>query len=87
VTPGLLVLAVLAFNYHWNEFFRPLIFLSSQSKFTIPMGLFELQGNMMTGSISIVLASIVFSIIPVIIVYLLGQRYLIGGIMMSGLKG
>jgi multiple sugar transport system permease protein len=87
VKPGLAVLAVLTFNYHWNEFFRPLIFLSSQSKFPIPLGIFTLQGYMMTGSISVVLAGIVLSLIPVIIVYLVGQRYLIEGIMMGGLKG
>jgi multiple sugar transport system permease protein len=42
---------------------------------------------MMTGSISVVLAGIVLSMIPAIIVYLIGQRYLIEGIMMGGLKG
>jgi multiple sugar transport system permease protein len=41
---------------------------------------------MMTGSISVVLAGIVLSMIPVIVVYLFGQRYLIEGIMMGGLK-
>jgi multiple sugar transport system permease protein len=87
VTPGLAVLAVLTFNYHWNEFFRPLIFLNTQEKFPIPLGIFTLQGYMMTGSISVVLAGIVLSLIPVIIVYLVGQRYLIEGLMMGGLKG
>ena len=86
-SPGLAVLAVLAFNYHWNEFFRPLVFLISHENFTIPLGVFTLKGYMMTGSISIVLAGIVLSMIPVIIVYLIGQRYLIEGIMMGGLKG
>jgi multiple sugar transport system permease protein len=87
VRPGLAVLAVLAFNYHWNEFFRPLIFLNTQEKFPIPLGIFTLQGYMMTGSISVVLAGIVLSLIPVVIVYLVGQRYLIEGLMMGGLKG
>ncbi|MCC9077447.1 carbohydrate ABC transporter permease [Litorilinea aerophila] len=87
VSGGLAVLAVLSFNGHWNEFFRPLIFLVSKEKFTIPLGLFDLQGYMMTGSISVVLAGIVLSMIPVLLVYLVGQRYLIEGIMMGGLKG
>jgi multiple sugar transport system permease protein len=86
VSGGLAVLAVLTFNFHWNEFFRPLVFMISQEKFTIPLGLFNLQGYMMTGSISVVLAGIVLSMIPVMIVYLFGQRYLIEGIMMGGLK-
>ena len=86
VTPGMAVLAVLTFNAHWNEFFRPLIFMITKERFTIPLGLFDLQGYMMTGSISVVLAGIVLSIIPVLIVYAIGQLYLVEGIMMCGLK-
>jgi multiple sugar transport system permease protein len=87
VAPGLAVLAVLAFNGTWNEFYRPLVFLITDTNFTIPLGLNDLKGYMMTGSISVVLAGVVLSLIPVIIVYLFGQRYLMEGIMMGGLKG
>jgi len=83
---GLAVLAVLTFNSHWNEFFRPLIFMSSKERFTIPLGLSDLQGYMMTGSISVVLAGVILSLVPVLLVYIFAQRYLIEGIMMVGLK-
>ena len=55
VKPGLAVLAILSFNFHWNEFFRPLIFLQHEN-YPITIGIFQLQGYMMTGSISVVLA-------------------------------
>ncbi len=84
---GLAVLAILTFNAYWNEFLRPLIFLKSIDKFTLPLGLVNLQGYMGTGSISVVLAGVVISLLPVLAVYLVGQRYLIEGIMMGGLKG
>lgn len=87
VAPGLAVLAVLAFNGTWNEFYRPLVFIITDTNFTIPLGLNTLKGYMMTGSISVVLAGVTLSMIPVILVYLIGQRYLIEGIMMGGLKG
>lgn len=87
VTPGMAVLSVLTFNYHWNEFFRPLVFMVTQEKYPIPLGIFDLQGYMMTGSIAVVLAGVVLSLIPVIIVYIIGQRYLIEGLMMGGIKG
>jgi multiple sugar transport system permease protein len=87
VAPGLAVLAVLAFNGTWNEFYRPLVFLITDTNFTIPLGLNDLKGYMSTGSISVVLAGVVLSLIPVVIVYLFGQRYLMEGIMMGGLKG
>lgn len=85
--PGLAVLAVLTFNTYWNEFLRPLIFLQSGDNFTLPLGLVNLQGYLGTGSISIVLAGVVVSLLPVLIIYLIGQRYLVEGIMMGGLKG
>ncbi len=86
VTPGQAVLAVLVFNTHWNDFFRPLVFLLSKERFTIPLGLNDLKGFEMTGSISVVLAGVVLALIPVVLVYFLGQRYLIEGIMMGGIK-
>lgn len=70
-----------------TEFFRPLIFLTSPENFTLPLGLVNLAGYMGTGSISVVLAGVMLSLIPVLIIFLLGQRYLIEGITMGGLKG
>jgi len=87
VKPGLAVLAILSFNFHWNEFFRPLIFLIDNDNFPITLGIFQLQGYMMTGSIAVVLAGVVMSLVPVIIIFLLGQRYLIEGIMRGAIKG
>lgn len=84
---GLAVLAVLSFNAHWNEFLRPLIFLKSMDTFTLPLGLVNLQGYLGTGSISVVLAGVIVSLLPVLLVYLVGQRYLVEGIMMGGIKG
>ena len=87
VKPGMAVLAELSFNFHWNEFFRPLIFLIDNDNFPITMGIFQLQGYMMTGSIAVVLAGVVMSLVPVIIIFLFGQRYLIEGIMRGAIKG
>ena len=86
VKPGLAVLAILSFNFHWNEFFRPLIFLQHEN-YPITIGIFQLQGYMMTGSISVVLAGVVISLVPVILIFLAGQRYLIEGIMRGAIKG
>jgi multiple sugar transport system permease protein len=71
---------ILAFNFHWNEFFRPLILTISEQNFTLPLGLVSLQGNMGTGSISVVLAGVVLSMIPALIVFLIGQRTLRDGL-------
>lgn len=86
-SPGLAILAVLTFNAKWNDYFSPLIFMNTKERFPITLGIVDLQGYMATGSISVVLAGIVLSTIPVIIIYVLGQRYLIEGLMAGGLKG
>ena len=85
--PALSVLAIFTFNANWNEFFRPLIFLKSWDKFTLPLGLITLRGVEGTGSISIVLAGVALSILPILLVFLFAQRFLIEGITLTGLKG
>jgi multiple sugar transport system permease protein len=84
--PGLAIVGVLAFNYHWNEFFRPLILETSTENFTLPLGLVSLQGNLGTGSISVVLAGVVLSMIPALLVFIVGQRPLREGITSAGVN-
>ncbi len=79
-TPGLAIVGILAFNYHWNEFFRPLIMLISERNYTLPLGLVSLQGNMGTGSVATVLAGVVISMIPALVVFVFGQRTLREGL-------
>lgn len=78
--PGLAIVGILAFNFHWNEFFRPLILTISEHNFTLPLGLVTLQGKMGTGSISVVLAGVILSMIPALVVFLFGQRSLREGL-------
>lgn len=79
-------LAVLNFSGFWNEFFRPLIFLSSTDTFTLPLGLVALQGNLGTGSISVVLAGVVLALLPSIAVFALAQRYFVEGITVGSFR-
>ena len=78
--PGMAIVGILAFNFHWNEFFRPLIMTISEQNFTLPLGLVSLQGNMGTGSVATVLAGVVLSMIPAFLVFVFGQRTLREGL-------
>ena len=78
--PGMAIVGILAFNFHWNEFFRPLILTISQENYTLPLGLVTLQGNLGTGSISVVLAGVILSMIPAQVVFIFGQRTLREGL-------
>ncbi|QCV96987.1 carbohydrate ABC transporter permease [Acidipropionibacterium acidipropionici] len=85
-TPGLAVVGVLAFNGIWNEFFRPLIMTISEQNFTLPLGLVSLQGRLGTGSMSTVLAGVVLSMIPALVVFIFGQRPLREGLTAGAVK-
>lgn len=79
-TPGLAIVGILAFNYHWNEFFRPLIMTISEQNFTLPLGLVSLQGKLGSGSVSTVLAGVIISMIPALLVFIFGQKPLREGL-------
>ena len=85
--PALVTVAVLAFVASWNDFYRPLIFITSPEKMTLPLGMTALSGLMRNTSISIILAGILISSVPLILIYAFGQKYFVQGISLSGLKG
>jgi len=84
--PGMAILGILTFNGTWNDFFRPLIFLTDQQNYTIPLGIVSLFGYLSTGNIATVLAGVTLSVAIVLVVYVLGQRYLVEGLTLGGLK-
>ena len=85
-TPGLAIVGILAFNGIWNEFFRPLIMTISEENFTLPLGLVSLQGQLGTGSMSTVLAGVVLSMVPALVVFVFGQRPLREGLTAGSVK-
>ncbi len=85
--PGIAVMAILSFNGHWNDFFRPFIFLFSQDHYTLPLGIVTLRGPLDTGELSIVLAGVIMSMIPMLVIVIFAQRYLIEGVILTGSKG
>jgi multiple sugar transport system permease protein len=82
---GLVTLAVLTFNNIWNDYMGPMIYLDTQSLFTIQIGLatFKQQYSADYGAI---MAGTVCSIIPVIILYAFAQNQIVEGVAFSGLK-
>jgi multiple sugar transport system permease protein len=85
--PSLAALAVLTFNSTWNSYFYPLIFLNSWDKMTLPLGITALRGYLGSGNPSVVMAAVTLSILPVLVLFLVGQRWFIAGITQTGLKG
>lgn len=85
--PPLAALAILNINATWNAYFYPLIFLNTWEKMTLPLGITALRGYMGNGNASVVMAAVALSILPVLILFLVAQRWIIAGITRTGLKG
>ena len=85
--PGLSTLAIFTFNFYWNEFFRPLLFISTWDRMTLPLGLTVMRGYLGVGNVAAIMAGVSMGILPVLLVFLLAQRYLIEGITLTGIKG
>ncbi|MEV4704177.1 carbohydrate ABC transporter permease [Actinoplanes sp. NPDC049316] len=84
--PALATLAVIAFLTNWNDFIWPVYVLFSPGNFTLPPGLAILQGAY-TINYPVIMAGAAVASIPVLILFVAAQRYIIEGVSRSGLKG
>lgn len=87
VKPVMLAVLVMALVFNWNDFFNPLIYLNSNEKFTIAIGLQFFKGSQGNVQVGQMMAMALFSLLPVLLVFGTCQKYFIQGIKMSGLKG
>ncbi|MFW6273984.1 MAG: carbohydrate ABC transporter permease [Halanaerobium sp.] len=88
--PALGALTVLTFQGAWNDFFLPLVVITSpQEKFPLTVGLLSMRQSYGAGSFDWgpILAGAVISAIPIIILFVVFQRYFVEGISFSGMKG
>lgn len=85
--PGVISVGVFAFNHSWNEFLFALVFTSSETKKTLPLGLATWIGQDNIYSWGMLLAGAVLVTIPVVLFYLLVQRKLVVGLSEGGTKG
>ena len=84
--PALATLGIITFLASWNDYLWPWLILQDNSKYTLPVGLRSLQGSF-TFDYGIIMAGAVIASVPVIILYLLLQRFIIQSVAMTGLKG
>jgi multiple sugar transport system permease protein len=83
--PALTTVAVFAFVYNWNDFLNPLIYLDSNSKKTLALGLTNFV-SLYGQDYHLLMAASLIIIIPIALIFLIGQRYFIQGIATTGLK-
>jgi multiple sugar transport system permease protein len=85
-TPVIAVVTVFNFISKWNDFFSPLIYLQDVNKMTVAVGLSYFHGESSTDWGALMAASLV-SIIPILVLFIFAQKYLVQGITTTGLKG
>ncbi len=85
--PVFATVTVFNFLFKWNDFFTPLIYLQKVNQMTVAVGLSYFKGQQMVTDWGALMAASLVSIIPVLIVFVIAQRYLVQGIATTGLKG
>jgi len=84
--PALTAVLVLTFLGEWNAFFEPLIYISSNSRQMIGVGLAMYRG-IASSRWNLMMAGSFIQLAPVLIVFFMAQRTMIKGIVMSGITG
>ncbi len=86
--PAIMTLSILTFLYAWNDYLWPLVSAQGKEQFTITLGLASIQGNFaQSEGLGRVMASGVIASLPVVIVFLIFQRYVVRAMSVGGSKG
>lgn len=84
--PGLITLTIFTFISNYNSMFWPLVMMRSVEKYTLPVGLLFFDSTR-GQSTHLLMAAVTMSVLPMIVLFVLLQKYLVKGIQMGGVKG
>jgi multiple sugar transport system permease protein len=84
--PVLATVAIWTFQGCWNDFYGPLVFLTSQKNYTLALGINLFKGAYST-EIALMMAMSMLMVIPMIIMFFFAQKLMIQGVVMTGIKG
>ncbi len=82
----LIVVGLLTFLSNWNSYLEPMIYISSEEKFTLMLGLNQFMGGY-NAQWNLMMAAVTIIVIPSLVLYLFAQKHLIEGIATTGIKG
>lgn len=85
--PALSALGIITFTQTWNYYFQARVLLEPQTAMTLPVAMDMLRGYLGQGNLSVVMAAMSMSILPVVLLFLLAQKFVIEGVTMSGIRG
>lgn len=85
--PALATQAIFSFVSSWNNLFTPLVLLTDQKKYTMPIMVSLLKGDIYKTEYGSVYMGLTLTVLPLIVVYLLLSKYIIAGVALGGVKG
>ncbi|NHI16603.1 carbohydrate ABC transporter permease [Microbacterium sp. CBS5P-1] len=85
--PAIASLSLLTFVNTWNDYLGPLIYLRDPSLWTLQLGLQNFVSSLYDVDYGVLFAGLVISVLPIAVIFLLGQRFFVEGIATSGMKG
>jgi len=85
IKPAIMVVAIFIFMLIWNDLLTQMVYIRDESMYTMAMGLRVFSGSYGT-EWHLTMVATVLSIIPGLLVYIIGQKYLVEGIVMTGMK-
>jgi len=83
--PALMVVAIFTFLWHWRDLMGPLIYLDSLSKRTVALGIAYFRNPYETG-MHLIMAAAIAALVPVVALFFVGQRYILQGITLAGVR-
>ena len=84
--PALSALGIITFTQTWNYYFQAKVLLGQQNAMTLPLAMDILRGYLAQGNLAVVMAAMSMSVLPVILLFLLAQKFVIEGVTMSGIR-
>lgn len=86
IKPGIGALAIFTFVNTWNDYFLQLVMLTDRDKWTLPLAIANLQGEM-SSDFGLIMAGAALAAIPIVVVFIAFQKYFTQGIAMGAVKG
>lgn len=85
--PGLIVVIIFTFTQTWNDYFTPMIYLKNYQKYTIAIGLSFFKNQFSTSiDMGPLMAMSILAVLPILVIFVVFQKYFVQGISVSGLK-
>jgi multiple sugar transport system permease protein len=84
--PALSALGIITFTQTWNYYFQAKVLLGQTTSMTLPLGIDVLKGYLAQGNLALVMAAMSMSVLPVVLLFLLAQKFVIEGVTMTGIR-